>query len=122
MRIGNTQELLNATRDQASIQINLKAVTFTPGQREQMFALVGHSMAEISWGSGMFSNDQKRYEISSLARESAKVMVDAASELTDGLDATLSLGELTLSPAMRQMVTKTREEVLALWAAHTQGR
>lgn len=122
MRIGNTQDLLNATRDQASVQIDLKTSTFTPREREQMFALVGHSMAEISWNSETSPQDEKRYEIKTLAQQSAEIIVGAAATLTKDSGATLSLGELTLSPAMRAMVTETRTNVLNLWAQHARGR
>lgn len=122
MKIGNTQDLLNATREQASVQIDLKTSTFTPSEREQMFALVGHSMAEISWNSETSPQDEKRYEIKPLARQSAGIIVDAAATLTKDIGPTLSLGELTLTPEMRSMVTEARTNVLNLWAQHARGR
>ena len=122
MRIGNTQDLLNATREQASAQIDLKTSTFTPREREQMFAIVGHSMAEISWKSNTSPQDEKRYAIRTLARQSAELIGGAAATLTKGDGATLSRGELTLSPAMRAMVTETRANVLNLWSQHARGR
>ena len=115
MRIGTTQDLLNATRDQASVQIDLRTSTFTPREREQMFALVGHSIAELSWNSLTSLQDEKRYEIGALARQSAEIIVEAAATLTKDVGATLSLSELTLPPAMRDMVTETRTHVLDLW-------
>lgn len=122
MKIGNTQDLLNATREQASVQIDLATSNFTPREREQMFALVGHSMAEISWNSETSPGDEKRYEIRTLAKKSAEIIVGAAATLTKEDGATLSLGELTLNPAMRSMLTETRTNVLNLWEQHARGR
>jgi hypothetical protein len=122
MRIGNTQELLNATRAQAASQLDLQSLTFTPDRRERLLTLVGHSMAELSWNSDTSPNDPKRYEIKDVAHDSAKIIVDAAVKVAEKLGDEMPLRDLVASPELRELTRDTRLQVVSLWDRHTRGR
>lgn len=122
MRIGNTQDLLNATRAQAASQLDLATTTFTQDRRERLLTVVGHSMAELSWRSETSANDPKRYKITALAHDSAKIIVDAATQLEEKLGEGISLKELVASPQLREMASDTRLTVVSLWERHARGR
>lgn len=120
--LGRTQDVLIAVRQALHEQLDIRTANFSPSQRDLAKAVVGASMADLTWQSNTDPNEERRYELPRVAQDVANTVLTSATMAAQQYGNTeADFAAFVAGPRVRQIAAETRNEVSNLLARRARG-
>ena len=119
---GHTQDVLNAVRENLQNRLDLSTATFSLSQRELANAVVGASMAALSWRSNTDPNEERRYELPRVAEDVTNTIFSAATTVAQKFGNTdEDFRAFVAGPRVQEIAAETKIAVLNLLDQRARG-
>jgi hypothetical protein len=120
--LGNSHDVITATRQHLQPQIDLKTQSFSQAQRFLTDNITGAAMADLVWRSSTDPHAEKKWELPKVAIEVAATIVDRAARTASSREYTeADVREFCAGPQLRKIAAETKEEILAHLARRARG-